>query len=417
MRIARWRRYIRNETGNIFSLAKAFIRNTGTRRNQKRMTRIWLPINFNKATQIVVQYKGRINASSFALEAQERTQVEQVEVVVSPKVGNVKQDVSDALNTETNSERATAQKNTVSTEETGSRGGLVQRVKALLSNAKTEQQRKDAISNMSFGETSAAIENGMVSRAEIPFAIVSNITPQILVDRAGAQNLPIIMDYSSVYLAAKKAGDLPGHYHDLGADIMAEIPNNLNTPTLMVKLENGRINEVVQLTDKNGNPILVSLELSTVKNLGGSFKAYNLMLTAFGAKSNYINKLISNPNNKVLVNNLPGATSQVNPRLNKLPGVVNEAASGSNASTPAMNAEKSANTFTSEPTESVASEDISSITSISTVEQHVKRENAGNAGQGAEKERGFSANVRTDDAVESEVRLSFEETPETMLTS
>ena len=82
-----------------------------------------------------------------------------------------------------------------------------------------------------------------------------------------------------------------------------------------------------------------------------------------------------------------------------------------------MNAEKSANTFTSEPTESVASEDISSITSISTVEQHVKRENAGNAGQGAEKERGFSANVRTDDAVESEVRLSFEETPETMLTS
>jgi hypothetical protein len=82
-----------------------------------------------------------------------------------------------------------------------------------------------------------------------------------------------------------------------------------------------------------------------------------------------------------------------------------------------VNAEKPANTFTSEPTEPVASEDIPSTTSISTVEQHVKRKNAGNAGQDAEKERGFSADVRTDDAVESEVRLSFEETPETMLTS
>ena len=49
------------------------------------------------------------------------------------------------------------------------------------------------------------------------------------------------------------------------------------------------------------------------------------MLTAFGAKRNYISKLMSNPNNTVLINNMPGATSQVNPQLNKLPGVINEA--------------------------------------------------------------------------------------------
>ena len=322
---------------------------------------------------------------------------------------NVKQGGSDelnsALNLNSSDAAAEAQENTAPTQETGNGGGLVQRVKSMLSNAKTEQQRNDAISNMSFGETSAAIENGMVSRAEMPFATVSNTTPQILVDRAGAQNLPIIMDYSSVYLAAKKAGELPGHYHDLGADIMAEIPGKLNDPALMVKLENGRINEVVQLTDKKGNPILVSLELSTVKNLGGSFNAYNLMLTAFGAKGNYINKLISNPNNTVLINNLPGATSQVNPQLNKLPGVINEAASGSNATTPAVNAEKTANTFTSEPTEPVArgrsmnetstsdgtsalsgdlepvvESDNASTTSIPTTARNVNSENGGDAG-------------------------------------
>lgn len=321
------------------------------------------------------------------------------------------------------------QKNTASTQETGNDGGLVQRVKSMLSKAKTEQQRNDAISNMNFGETSAAIENGMVSRAEIPFATVSNTTPQILVDRAGAQNLPIIMDYSSVYLAAKKAGELPGHYHDLGADIMAEIPGKLNDPALMVKLENGRINEVVQLTDKKGNPILVSLELSTVKNLGGSFNAYNLMLTAFGAKGNYINKLVSNPNNTVLINNLPGATSQVNPQLNKLPGVINEAASGStNASLDGGSPEK---TSLSAGVSSEASEASASTTSIPTTVQNVKGEGAENTGGGQgrtrngqyvledyesspkEKERGFSRNVRTDNAMDATIRESFDTTPET----
>lgn len=232
------------------------------------------------------------------------------------------------VNNNVEAQNADVQKNTAPAG-TESKGGIVQRVKNLLSGAKTAQQRNDVLSNMDFGETSAAIESGIVNRSELPFATVSNTTPQVLVDRAGAQNLPIIMDYSSVYLAAKKAGDLPGHYHDLGAEIMAEIPSKLNDPVLMVKLDNGRINEVVQLTDKKGNPILVSFELSTVKNLGGSFNAYNLMLTAFGAKTNYISKLTSNPNNTVLINNMPGATSQVNPQLNKLPGVINEAASGS----------------------------------------------------------------------------------------
>lgn len=324
-----------------------------------------------------------------------------------------------------------AQKNTASTQETENGGGLVQRVKSMLSKAKTEQQRNDAISNMNFGETSAAIENGMVSRAEIPFATVSNTTPQILVDRAGAQNLPIIMDYSSVYLAAKKTGELPGHYHDLGADIMAEIPGKLNDPALMVKLENGRINEVVQLTDKKGNPILVSLELSTVKNLGGSFNAYNLMLTAFGAKGNYINKLVSNPNNTVLINNLPGATSQVNPQLNKLPGVINEAASGStNASLDGARRLPSDGSIPG-GVSSEASEASASTTSIPTKTQNVKGENTGNAGGGQgrtrngqyvledyesspkEKERGFSRNVRTDNAMDATIRESFDATPET----
>lgn len=224
---------------------------------------------------------------------------------------------------------ATAQKNTAPTLETENSDSLIQRVKKLLSGASTAEKRSGAISNMDFGETSAAIESGMVSRDELPFATVSKTTPQVLIDNARAQNLPIIMDYDTLYLSAKKSGDLKGHYHNLGSKVMEEIPNALENPVLMVRLKNGRINEIVQLNDKKGNPVLVSLELSAIKNLGGSFNAYNLVVTAFGAKSNYINNLVSNPDNLVLINNLPGATSQVNPQRNELPGVVNEATSGS----------------------------------------------------------------------------------------
>ena len=437
--------YVRGivRNGGSFAEAGEIARTPELRATWEKITEQTLPDSTNKARDMVMNYRADVAMPQRSAQ-QPQTRANAQEGNLAPTTpADVKQGGSDELNSALNlnsrDAAAEAQKNTALTQETGNGGGLVQRVKSMLSNAKTEQQRNDAISNMSFGETSAAIENGMVSRAEMPFATVSNTTPQILVDRAGAQNLPIIMDYSSVYLAAKKAGELPGHYHDLGADIMAEIPGKLNDPALMVKLENGRINEVVQLTDKKGNPILVSLELSTVKNLGGSFNAYNLMLTAFGAKGNYINKLISNPNNTVLINNLPGATSQVNPQLNKLPGVINEAASGSNATTPAVNAEKTANTFTSEPTEPVARgeqanptslapvgdtgaisppitnaqqganvEDVSSNTSIPTTARNVNRENGGNAGR----ERGFSKNVRTDSAMDAKLRESFDASPE-----
>ena len=318
-------------------------------------------------------------------------------------------ELNPAVNNNAEAQNADVQKNTAPTG-TESKGGIVQRVKNLLSGAKTAQQRNDVLSNMDFGETSAAIESGIVNRSELPFATVSNTTPQVLVDRAGAQNLPIIMDYSSVYLAAKKAGDLPGHYHDLGAEIMAEIPSKLNDPVLMVKLDNGRINEVVQLTDKKGNPILVSFELSTVKNLGGSFNAYNLMLTAFGAKTNYISKLTSNPNNTVLINNMPGATSQVNPQLNKLPGVINEAASGSIDAS--LDGARPLPDTGSNPggVSSDASEVSTSDTSIPTAKKNVNSGQAENSGQ--QRERGFSKNVRTDNAMENDIRQSFDSNPE-----
>ncbi len=114
-------------------------------------------------------------------------------------------------------------------------------------------------------------------------------------------------------------------------------------------------------------------------------------------------------------NSVPGnSTSQVNPQRNELPGVINEAASSS--------------TSIDTEAEHTGTNDISSDTSIPTTAQNVKSENQENAGgtQGRardgsedyegspkEKERGFSKNVRTDNAMEPKIRESFDTAPET----
>lgn len=137
-------------------------------------------------------------------------------------------------------------------------------------------------------------------------------------------------------------------------------------------------------------------------------------------------------NNTALINNMPGATSQVNPQLNKLPGVINEAASGSvdasldgarrlpNGSIPSgvssdassgntgtvLNMEKNSPQVTPEaPQRANASND-----SIPTAEKKVNSGQAENSGQ--QRERGFSKNVRTDNAMEADIRQSFDENPE-----
>ena len=97
------------------------------------------------------------------------------------------------------------------------------------------------------------------------------------------------------------------------------------------------------------------------------------MLTAFGAKRNYISKLMSNPNNTVLINNMPGATSQVNPQLNKLPGVINEAASGSIEASSPKSVDVAQTTPRATPEAKLETSE-SSDTSIPTPRQNVNRE-------------------------------------------
>lgn len=302
----------------------------------------------------------------------------------------------------------------------------------LLADAKTPEQRANAIASMDFGEASAAIESGMVSPEEMPFAVVSPDTPATLINFADADNLPIIMDYGNVYLSTKKDGELRGHYHDLGVDVMAEIPEKLNDPIIMVKLDNGRINEVLELEDKQGRKIFVSIELSATRRNGKNYDAYNLVLTAFGAKDNYINNILSNPNNTVLINKMSDTDSQVNSRRNKLPGIIIESTSDVSEDipsdtniptpTPVVNTQSAGILRATQSVNNTPETIDNEITPAITQEAENGTSGEFNTatpttaqttmGRGPERERGGSASDRANPTVSEELRASLEADPE-----
>lgn len=150
------------------------------------------------------------------------------------------------------------------------------------------------------------LDAGTLNRAENTHLLVSDHTPPIYIVKAGAKDLPIIMGWDIAYLAMKKNGELPGHYHNLGSWIMKEIPRELERPLYIVKRD-GKINAILEISKKAGRPTLISVELDTFKTItnDGEMQAgnYNLVLTAFDAKANYLSRLLGDGANIVFNKN------------------------------------------------------------------------------------------------------------------
>lgn len=130
---------------------------------------------------------------------------------------------------------------------------------------------------------------------------VSQQTPSIIVEKAGAKNLPMAILFDTAYLETRHDGHLAGNYHNLGSN-MKLLPELLEIPEYIIKLPNGRLNVIVDLAVNKTSQVLVSIELEQAKQVNGKFNKYNLIITAFGAKSGYLSNLLNNPKNEVLYN-------------------------------------------------------------------------------------------------------------------
>ena len=152
--------------------------------------------------------------------------------------------------------------------------------------------------SISYEDAIDKLANGTLDRSKNTHLLVSDHTPQILIDKAGAKDFKIVTGWDTAYLAMNKEGELPGNYHSLGANVMKAIPKALEDPLYIVKQNNGRINAVTEVVVKGNRPVLVSVELDAFKTLtlDGAQEAdnYNLIVTFFDAKSSYLqNKVFS----------------------------------------------------------------------------------------------------------------------------
>ena len=168
------------------------------------------------------------------------------------------------------------------------------------------------------------IENSDDISSKGQYIEVSQQTPSIIVEKANAKNLPMAIQFDIAYLETRHDGKLEGNYHSLGANNMKELPKLLETPEYIVRLKNGRLNVIVEMSTKKGERALVSIELEQAKQVNGKFNKYNLILTAFGTKTGYLERIVNNPENQILYDRKtePQGTDQLHKGLDGINGSV-----------------------------------------------------------------------------------------------
>ena len=174
-------------------------------------------------------------------------------------------------------------------------------------NDRTFKENIEEIYNMTDTEALQRREEGQ-------YITVLEHTPEVILDNvAGAVDRKIIIRFDAAYLATRHNGALQGHYHNYGEGIAEVLPEVLNNPEAILRMDNGRLNLMAIIQMPKGNTTVVSVELDTVKDINSKNDPYNLVVTMMPSKDNYIRNNIRNHCEKVeyMKDDLP----QVNPQL------------------------------------------------------------------------------------------------------
>ena len=156
------------------------------------------------------------------------------------------------------------------------------------------------------------------------FVRIMENTPDVILNNVeGARDLETIISFHSLYLATRKSGVLKGHYHNLGETIK-ELPKYMSNPDTILLMDNGRLNLISEIDNEKKKGV-ISIELNTVKDINNSYNAYNLVISVFTGKDNYIRNNISK--HAVAVKYEKDDLSQVNPQLYEWLAIINDKSS------------------------------------------------------------------------------------------
>ncbi len=90
-------------------------------------------------------------------------------------------------------------------------------------------------------------EDAIINKKESNFIRIMYDTPSVVLEnKKGSENNEVIIRFDALYLATRNDGVLDGHYHNLGKEVMKNLPHYLSVPDAIVRMNNGRINILQQ---------------------------------------------------------------------------------------------------------------------------------------------------------------------------
>ena len=193
---------------------------------------------------------------------------------------------------------------------------------------RTETIRFSLMNNRSFEDNVQDIltmsdSEARVNVSEGNFVSVMKHTPDVILNNVeGAQDLEVIIRFDALYLASRADGIVQGHYHDLGVEITKRLPQLISDPDAIVRMDNGRLNIFAEMTTDKGNNGIIAIELNTVKDINSKNTKYNLVVSAFSAKDNYVRNTLQKRAERVEYTKKD--LSQVNHQLYEWLATINE---------------------------------------------------------------------------------------------
>ena len=146
-----------------------------------------------------------------------------------------------------------------------------------------------------------------------PFLFVMQQTPSVLIKNGKIMNdRPVIMRRDAAYLAIRKSGVQEGHYHGLGADVVSNLPDYLNNPSVILDTGSGRRLVLVSIPVKTGQAI-ISVEFESTKDIESKNDYYNVVVTMFDLNKRYLRNQFTKYGATIAYKN--EALAQVNPQL------------------------------------------------------------------------------------------------------
>ena len=176
------------------------------------------------------------------------------------------------------------------------------------------------------------------AKAADSYISIMKHTPDVILNNVeGAQDLEVIIRFDALYLASRADGALDGNYHDLGAEITTQLPQLISDPDAIVRMDNGRLNILAEMKTDKGSSGIISIELNTVKDINSKYSKYNLVVSAFSAKDNYVRNLLQKRAERVeyIKKDLP----QVNHQLHESLAIFNERSNEKQSTSQSPNAE------------------------------------------------------------------------------